>query len=105
MREILDLCPYKAILNVTDPFSQKYFSDMVGSIKVITHGISTNYRPYFGELDSYSLQQNESREPIIFPHEFATIKDIVLMTPDGYCRIDKAPYYEPSPSEDTIHTQ
>jgi len=44
-------------------------------------------------MSGYNLQINESREPIIFPEEFATLKDIVLITPDGYCRIEKAPYY------------
>ena len=33
------------------------------------------------------------REPIIFPHELATLKDILLITPEGFCRVEKVPYY------------
>lgn len=101
MRDILDLCTYKAILNVTDPTSQKYFSDMIGSMIVAGRGVSTNHKFGTDEMSNYSLQINELREPIIFPHEFATLKDIVLLTPDGYCRIDKAPYYKQLPIVDS----
>lgn len=37
---------------------------------------------------------NETREPIVHPHELATLDDIVLLTPNGFCRVDKAPYYK-----------
>lgn len=34
------------------------------------------------------------REPTIFPHEMATLKDILLLTPGGFCRVNKLPYYQ-----------
>lgn len=86
---IIDNCQYKAILNVTDPENQKVFSDMAGSIKVGSLSVSINNN------DKYKhFQVSESREPLIHPHEFATIEDVVLITPKGFCRVYKAPYYK-----------
>ena len=34
------------------------------------------------------------REPIIFPHEMATLKDILLLTPEGFCRVRKLPCFQ-----------
>jgi len=43
---------------------------------------------------SYNHQINETREPVIYPHDFAALKeDMILITPEGYCRVDKAPYF------------
>jgi type IV secretion system protein VirD4 len=112
---IVDNCPYKAILQITDPENQKIFSDMLGSIKVSTNsinesrgesvGISSGDSTVIGESTtfsdgrakgesiSYTKSQSESREPVLYTHEFATLKDIVLMTPKCFCRVDKTPYY------------
>lgn len=112
-RIMIDNCQYKAILNVNDPESQKILSDMIGSINV--KRMSTNDNTSFsksnsigssttdtinysdGESEGYvrSLSTGKSgvREPIIFPHELATLKDILLVTPEGFCRVDKMPYY------------
>lgn len=88
---IVDNCQYKAILNVTDPENQKTFSDMVGSINVGNLSISTDDND---ENKHFHFQGNRSREPIIYPHEFATLKDIVLITPEGFCCANKSPYYK-----------
>lgn len=93
-RTIFDSCIFKAFLNVTDPDSQKYCSDLIGSITVANRGVSTSYNPSDGRMVGYSMNANETKTPRIQPHEFATLKDIVIMTPDGYCRVEKAPYYE-----------
>ena len=90
---IVDNCQYKAILNVTDPENQKTFSDMVGSINVGNVSISTGNDD---ENKHFHFQGNRSREPIIYPHEFATLKDIVLITPEGFCCANKSPYYKKS---------
>lgn len=86
---IVDNCQYKAILNVTDPENQKVFSDMAGSIKVGNLSIGMDAKEKHKHF-----QMNESREPLIYPHEFATLKDVVLITPEGVCRINKSPYYK-----------
>ena len=112
-RIIIDNCQYKAILNVNDPESQKIFSDMIGSINVqkmstsdnTSINISTSRKSgttdtvnYSGENSggiSRSLTTGKSgvREPIIYPHELATLNDILLVTPEGFCRVNKTPYY------------
>ena len=33
-------------------------------------------------------------EIIVYPEELSTLKDIILLHPEGFCRIDKLPYYE-----------
>lgn len=113
-RIIFDNCQYKAILGVTDPDSQKTVSDMTGSIFVkngsfshtdaISGGRSTgsSYGDSWTDTDSNSRGVSNStnfalsivREPIVFPHELATLKDILLITPEGFCRVEKVPYYQ-----------
>lgn len=113
-RIIVDNCQYKAILGVTDPDSQKTVSDMIGSIFVkngsvsntgsISDGRSTgsSYSESWTDTDSHSRGMSNSagftlsivREPIIFPHELAILKDVLLITPEGFCRVEKVPYYQ-----------
>lgn len=123
-RIIVDNCQYKAILGVTDPDSQKTISDMTGSIFVkngsVSHTDSISGGSSTGSSygDSYSSTNNDSRgisnsasftytivrEPIVFPHELATLKDILLITPNGFCRVDKSPYYVGSVKKNTPPT-
>lgn len=113
---IVDNCQYKAILSVTDPENQKIFSDMIGSTNVRKMSVSdsssesrgknsgsstaetTNFSDGKSEGISKSITTSRSgvREPIIFPHELATLQDILLVTPEGFCRVDKAPCYKES---------
>lgn len=90
---IVDTCQFKVILNVTDAENQKYFSDLVGTVVRKQKGISINYEPYTREACGASISINESREPVILPHEFATLKDIILLTPYGFYRVNKIPFY------------
>lgn len=120
---VVDNCQYKAILQVTDPENQKIFSDMIGTIKVGMRGksevagdskseneeltgrsavdIATGNRSGDGRKKSVSTGTTtsdsqtvtESREPIVHPHELATLNDILLITPRGFCRVNKAPWY------------
>jgi type IV secretion system protein VirD4 len=91
---IVDNCTYRAILRATDTNSQKYFSGMVGTCEVEKVSLGSSYDGDSIILPrSKSVNKSTQREPIIFPHEFACLKDVVLMTPDGFCRVDKAPYY------------
>jgi hypothetical protein len=93
-RIIVDNCPYKAILSATDAESQKYFSDLVGNSEVEKESRSVQYEAGSGVETGYSSSWNKHREAIIFPAEFAKLRDIVLLTPEGFCRVDKEPYYE-----------
>ena len=111
---VVENCPYKAILNVTDPEDQKIFSDMMGSIDVCKKGVNDSSSLNRGKNHGSSLNETLSvsdgqsqgvsrsvglnmsvvREPIIFPHELSALEDILLMTPEGFCRVNKLPYYE-----------
>ena len=110
---IVDNCQYKAILSVTDPENQKTISDMIGTINVRQNSINDssgrslgeNKGSNFAEDLSFSVGQSRGmsrsistgmsvvREPIIFPHELATLQNILLLTPEGFCRVEKLPYY------------
>jgi len=103
-RIIVDNCPYKAILSATDAESQKYFSDLVGTCEVEKENRSINYDSDDGIETGHSSSWIKHREPIIFPADFAKLKDIVLMTPEGFCRVDKAPYYEKQSSDYEIRS-
>lgn len=94
-RVILDNCPYKAILNASDAETQRYFSDLVGTVKVPSKGISANYTD-FGQPSGYSCNITESREPFIHPHEFASMQNILLLHPYGFSRIEKVSYSKAS---------
>lgn len=92
-KTIVDNCDYKVILGVSDPESQDYFSKMIGDIIVPSHSLSVNLDSY-GNASRGSFQASETRERIIPPHELAALRDIVLITPEGFCRIKKVPYYD-----------
>lgn len=87
---IVDNCQYKAILNITEPDSQEYFSRLIGSVPVGRRSISRNYDPS-AEHITYGQGIQEFREPLILPHEFAVNKDIWLHTPYGFFSTIKLP--------------
>ena len=88
-RVILDNCGYKAILGASDAETQEYFSRLVGTHNIIQESISTNYLPYDTEEQGHTISEHIVEQWIIQPHEFATLKDIVLLTPWGYFRAKK----------------
>jgi type IV secretion system protein VirD4 len=92
-RIILDNCPYKAILNVADPTSQEYFSKLSGTSEVEKKGHSVSYDADSGIETGASDNFHLRHEPMVLPHEFAKLNDVVLMTPNGFCRVNKEPYY------------
>lgn len=119
---IADNCVYKAVLGASEPKTQEYFSKLVGTYMAIRHTktSSTSTNPvgriedeegtfgkysYYREYEktsttSVSTSYSEQRENVIQPHEFATLKDIVLLTPQGYFRAEKTPYYDPKIAEE-----
>lgn len=89
-RVILDNCPYKAILGASDAETQRFFSNLVGTVKVPSEGVSVNFNE-MGQHIGHSVSINESREPIIYPHEFSSLSGIILLHPEtgGFCRVEK----------------
>lgn len=92
-RIIVDNCQYKAILNITEPDSQEYFSKLIGSVPIGKQSMFQNYDPST-QFSTYGRQIQEFREPLILPHEFATNRDIWLHTPYGFCSTIKLPVTE-----------
>ncbi len=97
-RSILDNCPYKVILSAADAETQRYCSELVGTVKTPSMGISLKYDET-GNPNGYSLNITESREPIIFPHEFASLSDVILLCPESerFCRLQKETRYTKQP--------
>lgn len=92
-KTIVDNCQYKAILNITEPDSQEYFSKLIGTVPIGRRSISQNYDPTT-EYSTYGRQIQEFREPLILPHEFATNRNILLHTPCGLLSTIKLPVSE-----------
>jgi len=93
-RVILDNCSYKAILGASDAETQEYFSRLVGTQSVVQQGLSTSYAPDEDEERGHTVSQHMTEKRVIKPHEFATLKDVVLLTPWGYFRARKIPPVE-----------
>lgn len=91
---IADNCSYKAILRATDAETQEYFSKLVGTYDKTKITQTANYEQYtkLGKGTGKSVTTEEKR--IIKPEEFAYLQDIVLLSPFGFARIEKAPYYQ-----------
>ncbi len=91
---IADNCPYKAILKATDADTQEYFSKLVGTYDKMKRTQSANFEQYtqLGKGTGTSTTTEEKR--IIKPEDFATLDKIVLLTPYGFCRAEKTPYYQ-----------
>ena len=91
---IADTCQYKAVLNVTDVESQEYFSKAVGTYDKIRVVKSQQYDRFTSFKAGSAVTTLTEEKPIIKPHEFATLEQIVLLTPHGAYKADKKPYYE-----------
>ena len=90
---ISDTCSYKAILGATDADTQEYFSKLVGTYDKNVSGAGNQYKPYTGLPAGSSDSTQEQERRIIKPEEFGKLQDIVLLTPTGFCRVEKLPYY------------
>jgi type IV secretion system protein VirD4 len=90
---IADTCAYKAILGASDVDTQEYFSRLVGTYDRPMTSYGTQSEAYTGLPKGTNATTYEMERRIIKPEEFGLLSDIVLLTPYGYCRVDKAAYY------------
>jgi type IV secretion system protein VirD4 len=97
---IVDNCNYKAILGVTDADSQAYFSKLVGTYE--REKITRNYEDEGWLAEKKGISKTTEEKPIVKPEEFAYLQDIVLITPYGYMRVQKRPYYLTAPQRQAI---
>jgi len=87
-RIIFDNCQYCGILRANDPDTQMFLSKMVGTHDIISLNRSTSFNDNFDEIN-YGLQESKVTKLKIQPHEFATLDDVVLLTPSGLMRAEK----------------
>ncbi len=87
-RIIMDNCQFQAILRANDAETQKYCSELIGKHK---HLMKSYGKSWSDDTDGYTYNTNtcESFEYKIQPHELSTLKDILLLSPDGFCRVKK----------------
>ena len=90
---ICDNCTYKAILKASEPQTQKWCSDLVGTFdkRKVSNSVNADV---FGMGKGSGVSTTTEEKKIIKPEEFAYLQDIVCIFPTGYARIDKAPYYK-----------
>lgn len=91
---IADNCQYKAILNATDADTQEYFSRLVGTYDKQKKSQNANFEQYTGMGKGTGESKTTEEKRIIKPEQFATLQDIVILSPFGFFRADKAPYYQ-----------
>lgn len=93
-RNILGCCSYKMLLSVTEPDDQEYFSRLIGTVRTGQRSINTNCSPN-GVILGYGASITETRERIIEPEELGTLEnDFILLTPRGFCRVEKSSFYD-----------
>lgn len=93
-RIILDNCQYKAIMGAGDDETQESLSKLIGTKLVPSNSIGISYNSY-GQISGYNYQFSKVRQPAIFPYELSSQRDReILITPEGYCLIDKKSYFD-----------
>ena len=92
-RTIVDNCAYQAILSATDADTQELFSRLVGKWDKPKKGYGKHLE-VLGLVSNRSESIHYERSPIIDPQEFRQLgNDAIVLTPYGYCRVEKVPYY------------
>ena len=90
---ITDNCSYKAILKASEPETQEWCSKLVGTYD--KKKVSSNYNAdILGVGKGQGTSSSTEEKRIIKPEEFAYLKDVVCVFPNGYKRLQKANYYE-----------
>lgn len=93
---IADNAAYTAILRATDTETQEYFSKRVGTHERMKLSRNASFDTYTQMGRGTGISKSTEEKRIIKPEEFAYLQDIILLTPTGYMRIEKAPYYKDS---------
>lgn len=93
-RVIADNCQFKAILNATDADTQDYFSRLVGTYDKMKKSRNSNFEQYTGLGKGRGTGETTEEKRIVKPEDFGSLKDIIILSPKGYFRIDKHHYLE-----------
>ena len=76
-------------MGAQDAETQEYFSRLVGTQSVVQQGLSTSYAPDEDMERGHTVSQHMAVKRVIEPHEFATLGDVVLLSPWGCYRAGK----------------
>ena len=87
-RIIFDNCQYKAILRSDDAETQKYLSELIGTCTRRQHSVGEQLDKCMTTV-GYSVQIGEVQDYAIHPHELSTLDEVLLLTPQGFYRVEK----------------
>lgn len=87
-RIIFDNCQWQVILRANDPETQEFLCRRIGTSIYRQHSIGKQL-DRDGKKTGFSMQISETQDWIVAPHELSTLKDVLLLTPDGFFRIEK----------------
>lgn len=91
-RIIFDNCQYKAILRSDDTDTQKYLAELIGTCIYRQNSIGTQLDDSM-KTTGCSVQISELRDWIVHPHVLSTLDNVLLLTPSGFCRVEKFQTY------------
>lgn len=81
-------------MKATEPDTQKWLSDMVGTYDKEKKSKNFNQND-IGVASGSGVSTSTQETRIIKPEEFAYLnKEVVLLSPTGYQRLDQVRYYE-----------
>lgn len=91
-REVmLDNAQYKLILGAGDAETQGYLSRLIGSGIQLRNSLSVSLDADGKQTRAVSMNTGETRDFLVQPHTLAAMRDAVLLTPWGACRVEKYP--------------
>lgn len=88
-RIILDNCPYVAVLRACDADTQRYLAELIGTRLRKQYGLAEQMDKQW-RTTSYAWRTGEVRELLIQPHELASLNDVLVVSPCGFFRAEKA---------------
>ena len=91
---IAENCPYKVILGASDAASQEYWSKLVGTVEATAKYTSFFNGPVINNIFRSSTPFSDTKVPIIEPAEFLTMQDAAIISPEGFFRVEKVPFYK-----------
>lgn len=91
---IAENCPDKVILGASDVASQEYWSKLVGTVEATAKYTIPANGPLVDKIFLSSTPFSDTKVPIMEPAEFLTMQDIAVVTPEGFFRVEKVPFYD-----------
>lgn len=88
---MLDNAQYKLLLGAGDAETQGYLSRLIGTGIQLRNSLSVSLDADGKQTQAVSMSTGETRDFLVQPHALAAMKDAVLLTPWGACRVKKYP--------------